>query len=44
MDIVNAVSVIAGSVILLGLFLPIAYKSRERGYRHRRKLVSVIKR
>jgi hypothetical protein len=38
MDSVEIISVLAGSLILLGLFfLPIAYKNR--GYKSRKKLV-----
>jgi hypothetical protein len=43
MDGIEIVSVLAGSLVLLGLFfLPIAYKNKGKGYRPRMKPTPVI--
>lgn len=45
MDGVEIISVLAGSLVLLGLFfLPIAYRNRDRGYKSRIRPAPVIKR
>jgi hypothetical protein len=43
MDGIEIVSVLAGSLVLLGLFLlPIAYKNKGKGYKPRMKPTPVI--
>ena len=43
MDSVEIISVLAGSLVLLGLFLlPIAYKNKGKGYKPRMKPTPVI--